>query len=51
MKEVPAWPNLKHFESITTMEFSDGQGYLDALKVSCTLGQSNNIPYNYSHGN
>ena len=34
MNHIPRWPNLKHFESITTLDFSDGQGYLDALKVS-----------------
>jgi len=39
MKQVPSWPNMKHFDSITTIDFSDGQGYLDALKVSCILDQ------------
>ena len=34
MNNVPSWPNLKHFASITTMDFSDSQSYLDALKVS-----------------
>ncbi|KAF8584594.1 hypothetical protein K439DRAFT_1646883 [Ramaria rubella] len=33
MQQVPSWPGLKHFESITTMEFSDGQSYFDALKL------------------
>jgi hypothetical protein len=37
MNQVPSWPNLKHFQSITTMDFSDAQGYLDALKVSFML--------------
>ncbi|KAF8514399.1 hypothetical protein JB92DRAFT_3115676 [Gautieria morchelliformis] len=32
MNMVPSWPNLNHFQSITTMEFSDGQSYFDALK-------------------
>ncbi|KAF8576359.1 hypothetical protein K439DRAFT_1288195, partial [Ramaria rubella] len=25
------WPNLKHFISVTTLEFSDGQGFLDCI--------------------
>ncbi|KAF8573745.1 hypothetical protein K439DRAFT_1374478, partial [Ramaria rubella] len=33
MQQVPSWTGLKHFESITTMEFSDGQSYFDALKL------------------
>ncbi|KAF8497001.1 hypothetical protein JB92DRAFT_2745928, partial [Gautieria morchelliformis] len=32
MNMVPLWPNLNHFQAITTMEFSDGQSYFDALK-------------------
>ncbi|KAF8584946.1 hypothetical protein K439DRAFT_1646749 [Ramaria rubella] len=32
MHLVPRWPNLKHFISVTTLEFSDGQGFLDVLK-------------------
>ncbi|KAF8523994.1 hypothetical protein JB92DRAFT_2827152 [Gautieria morchelliformis] len=32
MNMVPSWPNLNHFQSITTMEFSDGQSYFEALK-------------------
>ncbi|KAF8587172.1 hypothetical protein K439DRAFT_1645943 [Ramaria rubella] len=32
MNLVPRWPNLKHFRSVTTLEFSDGQGFLDVLK-------------------
>ncbi|KAF8575048.1 hypothetical protein K439DRAFT_1623878 [Ramaria rubella] len=33
MHLVPRWPNLKHFISVTTLEFSDGQGFLDVLKL------------------
>ncbi|KAF8521655.1 hypothetical protein JB92DRAFT_3275059 [Gautieria morchelliformis] len=35
MDKIPRWPGLKHFSSITTLEFSDGQSYFDALK--CVL--------------
>ncbi|KAF8520305.1 hypothetical protein JB92DRAFT_3285845 [Gautieria morchelliformis] len=35
MNKIPRWPGLKHFSSITTLEFSDGQSYFDALK--CVL--------------
>ncbi|KAF8577038.1 hypothetical protein K439DRAFT_1622385 [Ramaria rubella] len=33
MNLVPRWPNLKHFLSVTTLDFSDGQGYFDILKL------------------
>ncbi|KAF8581179.1 hypothetical protein K439DRAFT_1647974 [Ramaria rubella] len=31
MHLVPRWPNLKHFISVTTLEFSHGQGFLDCI--------------------
>ncbi|KAJ7253263.1 hypothetical protein C8J57DRAFT_1660481 [Mycena rebaudengoi] len=35
MAALPRWPGLKHFEAVTTIEFADGQSYLDILK--CVL--------------
>ncbi|KAJ7215748.1 hypothetical protein C8J57DRAFT_1600227 [Mycena rebaudengoi] len=32
MAALPRWPGLKHFEAVTTIEFADGQSYLDILK-------------------
>lgn len=35
MSEVPRWHGLKHLKNVTTIDFTDGQTYLDILKVSC----------------
>jgi hypothetical protein len=34
MNSVPRWRNLKHFPNVTTVEYTDGQAFLDILKVS-----------------
>ena len=36
MAQFPRWSKLKHFPAVTTIKFSDGQGYYDILKV-CRL--------------
>ncbi|KAJ6470380.1 hypothetical protein C8R45DRAFT_1165958 [Mycena sanguinolenta] len=33
MGKVPRWPNLKHFMNVTTEEYTDGQAFLDILKL------------------
>ena len=33
MAAFPRWRNLKHFNSVTTTQFSDGQAFYDILKV------------------
>lgn len=33
MGRVPRWRNLKHFPNVTTEEYTDGQAFLDILKV------------------
>jgi hypothetical protein len=33
MRQVPRWPDLKHFYNVTTVEYTDGQAFLDILKV------------------
>ncbi|KAJ7209303.1 hypothetical protein GGX14DRAFT_535100 [Mycena pura] len=32
MRHFPRWPNLKHFNKVTTVHFTDGQSYYDILK-------------------
>ncbi|KAI0309540.1 hypothetical protein OF83DRAFT_1071905, partial [Amylostereum chailletii] len=39
MSHVPPWPNLKHFNNVTTVEHADGQAFLDILKVSFVSAQ------------
>lgn len=39
MRQVPRWAGLKHFDHVTTVEYTDGQAFLDILKV-CHLGDS-----------
>ncbi|KAF8586450.1 hypothetical protein K439DRAFT_1646238 [Ramaria rubella] len=34
MSQMPRWPNLKHFQDVIKISFSDGQSYFDILKVS-----------------
>jgi hypothetical protein len=34
MDRVPRWTGLKHFSHVTTIEYADGQAFLDILKVS-----------------
>ena len=34
MRNVPRWRGLKHFDHVTTIDFSDGQAFFDILKVS-----------------
>ena len=34
MCKFPAWNNLKHFNHISTISFTDGQSFYDILKVS-----------------
>ena len=33
MRQVPRWPDLKHHNNVTTVEYTDGQGYFDIMKV------------------
>lgn len=33
MRNLPRWRNLKHFNHVTTIEYTDGQTFLDILKV------------------
>ena len=33
MAAFPRWQNLKHFNSVTTTQFTDGQAFYDILKV------------------
>ncbi|KAJ7760761.1 hypothetical protein B0H14DRAFT_3595391, partial [Mycena olivaceomarginata] len=32
MRRFPRWPNLKHFNQVTTVHFADGQSFYDILK-------------------
>ncbi|KAJ6528007.1 hypothetical protein DFH09DRAFT_1250518 [Mycena vulgaris] len=32
MRRFPRWPNLKHFNEVTTVHFTDGQSFYDILK-------------------
>jgi hypothetical protein len=34
MRNVPRWANLKHFKNVTTVEYTDGQAFLNILKVT-----------------
>ncbi|KAF8584403.1 hypothetical protein K439DRAFT_1646930 [Ramaria rubella] len=45
MNLVPRWPILKHFISVTTLEFSDGQGFLDVLKIQRMKGYLESYGY------
>ena len=36
MRKFPTWNNLKHFNHISTISFTDGQSFYDILKVNCT---------------
>lgn len=40
MRQVPRWPGLKHHNHVTTIEYTDGQGYLDILKVRANTFES-----------
>lgn len=33
MRNVSRWRNLKHFDNVTTIEYADGQVFVDILKV------------------
>jgi hypothetical protein len=33
MRNVPRWRNLKHIDNVTTIEYADGQVFVDILKV------------------
>jgi hypothetical protein len=33
MKNFPRWRNLKHFNDVATVDFSDGQAFVDIMKV------------------
>jgi len=37
MRRFPRWPNLKHFNQVTTVNYSDGQSFYDVLKASHLL--------------
>lgn len=37
MKHFPRWRGLKHFNEVTTIEYTDGQTFLDILKVTATI--------------
>jgi hypothetical protein len=34
MAKFPRWSDMKHFNAVSTTEFSDGQAFYDILKVS-----------------
>jgi len=34
MANFPQWSGMKHFNAVSTTEFSDGQAFYDILKVS-----------------
>jgi hypothetical protein len=34
MAKFPRWSGMKHFNAVSTTEFSDGQAFYDILKVS-----------------
>jgi hypothetical protein len=34
MRKFPPWSNLKHFNHVTTIKFTDGQTFYDILKVN-----------------
>ena len=36
MCKFPAWNNLKHFNHVSTISFTDGQSFYDILKVGHT---------------
>lgn len=40
MAIFPRWPDLKHFNSVTTTHFTDGQSFYDILKVRLMLWQT-----------
>ena len=47
MRNFPRWSGFKDFDSVTNIDYSDGQTFLDILKVSdwlvdCTLAQWKN---------
>lgn len=37
MRQVPRWAKLKHFYNVTTVDYTDGQTFLDILKVRFSL--------------
>jgi hypothetical protein len=37
MAKVARWQDLKHFRNVTTIEYTDGQSFLDILKVRCSF--------------
>jgi hypothetical protein len=37
MSNFPRWPGLKHFNSVSNIDFSDGQAFLDIMKVGALL--------------
>lgn len=36
MRQFPSWNNLKHFNYVSTISFTDGQSFYDILKVDFT---------------
>ena len=36
MAKFPRWSRLKHFNSVTTTRFTDGNSFYDILKVPAT---------------
>jgi hypothetical protein len=47
MSRFPRWRNLKHLPSPTTIDYSDGQTFLDILKV-CRQLHSTAVTYSIS---
>ena len=37
MAKFPRWSRLKHFNSVTTTKFTDGNTFYDILKVRATV--------------
>jgi hypothetical protein len=37
MAKVARWQGLKHFKNVTMIEHTNGQSFLDILKVRCSF--------------
>ena len=47
MAKFPRWSGLKHFNAVSTTDFSDGQAFYDILKASNYVGEefcSSDVP-------
>ncbi|KAJ7823350.1 hypothetical protein B0H14DRAFT_3730382 [Mycena olivaceomarginata] len=43
MRRFPRWPNLKHFNQVTTVHFADGPKFLRHFEVWCTVFMHTNV--------